>query len=130
MQAQKQAVRSELDSATKARDALRMQIRGMKGKMEYTSVEKIDEAMAKLEQKLQHTSMPLSEEKKVLDDIKKMRASRVSCSFCRQTQCGGVRSFVPSPRALQLLPTAPVRQLPLALFAACLCTCKADAKPM
>lgn len=77
-QAQKQAVRAELDSASKAREALRTQVRGMKGKMEYTTVEKIDEQMARLEQRLQHTSMPLTEEKKVLDDIKKLRASRVS----------------------------------------------------
>jgi uncharacterized coiled-coil DUF342 family protein len=71
-------VRAELDSASKAREALRTQVRGMKGKMEYTTVEKIDEQMARLEQRLQHTSMPLTEEKKVLDDIKKLRASRVS----------------------------------------------------
>ncbi len=77
LQAQKQAVRAELEGATKARDALRTQVRGMKGKMEYTTVEKIDEQMARLESRLQHTSMPLAEEKKVLEDIKKLRASRV-----------------------------------------------------
>lgn len=49
----------------------------MKTKMEYTTVEKIDEQMQRLEMKLQHTSVSIQEEKKILDDIKKLRASRV-----------------------------------------------------
>lgn len=53
------------------------QVRGMKTKMEYTTVEKIDEQMQRLETKLQHTSVSIQEEKKILDDIKKLRQSRV-----------------------------------------------------
>ena len=40
-------------------------------------MEKIDEALARMEGRLQHSSMPLAEEKRVLEDIKKLRASRV-----------------------------------------------------
>lgn len=77
MQAEKKQVRVQLDAANGGRDALREQLKGMKGKMEYTSVEKIDEAIARLESQLQHSSMPLAQEKKILEDIKKLRASRV-----------------------------------------------------
>ena len=49
----------------------------MKTKMEYTTVDKIDEQMQRLETKLQHTSVSIQEEKKILDDIKKLRQSRV-----------------------------------------------------
>ena len=45
--------------------------------MEYTTVDRIDEQMARLEERLQHTSVPLAEEKRVLEDIKKLRQSRV-----------------------------------------------------
>ena len=77
LQANKKQVRSELEAVNNGRDALREQVRSMKGKMEYTSVEKIDEAIARMEGRLQHSSMPLAEEKRVLEDIKKLRASRV-----------------------------------------------------
>ena len=70
-------MRSELEAVNNGRDALREQVRSMKGKMEYTSVEKIDEAISRMEGRLQHSSMPLAEEKRVLEDIKKLRASRV-----------------------------------------------------
>lgn len=76
-QANKKQVRSELEAVNNGRDALREQVRLMKGKMEYTSVEKIDEAIARMEGRLQHSSMPLAEEKRVLEGIKKLRASRV-----------------------------------------------------
>ena len=77
LQAEKKQVRVQLDAVSGGRDALREQLKGMKGKMEYTSVEKIDGAIKRLEDELQHSSMPLAQEKKFLEDIKKLRASRV-----------------------------------------------------
>lgn len=49
----------------------------MKTKMEYTTVEKIDDQLQRMESQLQHTSMPLAEEKKVVDNMEKLRKSRV-----------------------------------------------------
>lgn len=57
----------------------------MKTKMEYTTVEKIDEQLRRMESQLQHTSMPLTEEKKIVDNMEKLRKSRVcfiTAGFC------------------------------------------------
>jgi uncharacterized coiled-coil DUF342 family protein len=53
------------------------QVRSMKTKMEYTTVEKIDEQLRRMESQLQHTSMPLAEEKKIVENMEKLRKSRV-----------------------------------------------------
>jgi len=46
--------------------------------MKYTTVEQIDEAIQKYEDRVQHSSLSLSEEKKILDDIRKLKASRAA----------------------------------------------------
>lgn len=72
----KQRLKEDLEAASKARDALRTQMKQMKTKLPYTTVGKIDEQIAKLEDKLQHTSLSLAEEKKTVEDVKKLRESR------------------------------------------------------
>lgn len=53
-------------------------MKAMKGKLQYTSVEKIDEQIAKLEDMQQHSSLSIAEEKKVVENIRALRASRAS----------------------------------------------------
>ena len=72
----KQQIRAELDNATRARDSLRAQLREMKGKLEYMTVGNIDEQVRRLEHKMAHSSQSLQEEKKTLDDMKRLKASR------------------------------------------------------
>lgn len=72
----KQQIRAELDNATRARDSLRAQLREMKGKLEYMTVDKIDEQLRRLEHRMAHSSMSLQEEKKTLDDMNRLKASR------------------------------------------------------
>lgn len=72
----KQQIRAELENATRARDSLRAQLREMKGKLEYMTVDKIDEQLRRLDHRMAHSSQSLQEEKKTLDDMKRLRASR------------------------------------------------------
>jgi uncharacterized coiled-coil DUF342 family protein len=76
LQAKKQAFRTELEGTTKARDALRAQAREMRAKLAFPTVEKIDEQIKSLENRVAHTTMSLPEEKKILEDMKKLRQSR------------------------------------------------------
>ncbi|KAL3151875.1 hypothetical protein ABBQ38_012836 [Trebouxia sp. C0009 RCD-2024] len=72
----KQQIRAELENATRARDALRAQLREMKGKLEYMTVDKIDDQLRRLEHRMAHSSQSLQEEKKTLEDMKRLKASR------------------------------------------------------
>ncbi len=46
--------------------------------MKFTTVEQIDEAIQKYEDRVQHSSLSLNEEKKILDDIRKLKTSRAA----------------------------------------------------
>lgn len=72
----KQQIRAELENATRARDSLRAQLREMKGKLEYMTVDKIDDQLRRLEHRMAHSSQSLQEEKKTLEDMKRLKASR------------------------------------------------------
>lgn len=76
LQAKKQQFRADLDGATKARDALRAQAREMRTKLAYATVEQIDAQIANLETRMAHTTMTLQEEKRTLEEIKKLKSSR------------------------------------------------------
>lgn len=76
LQAKKQQFRADLDGATKARDALRAQAREMRTKLAYATVEQIDAQIANLETRMAHTTMTLQEEKRALEEIKKLKSSR------------------------------------------------------
>lgn len=72
-QGKKQKIRAELDTHRAARDALVKQQREMRTKCEYMSVDQVDSAIAKLENRMAHTSLSLNEEKKAMEDIKRLR---------------------------------------------------------
>lgn len=67
-----------MDAAIKARELMRTSLRDLKASMKYTTIEQIDEAIEKLEEILQHSSLSLNEEKKTLEDIRKLKASRAT----------------------------------------------------
>ncbi len=48
----------------------------MKGKLEYMTIDKIDEQLRRLEHRMAHSSQSLQEEKKTLEDMKRLKASR------------------------------------------------------
>jgi uncharacterized coiled-coil DUF342 family protein len=77
-QKQKQHLREQLDAASKTRDAVRTSLRDLKANMKFTTVEQIDEAIAGLEHRVQHSSLSLNEEKKVLEDIRALTKSRAA----------------------------------------------------
>ena len=77
-QKQKQHLRAQMETAAKTRDAVRTSLKDLKANMKYTTVEQIDEAIEGLESRIQHSSLSLNEEKKVLDDIRKLKASRAA----------------------------------------------------
>lgn len=76
LQKQKQRAREQLEAATKTRESVRGSLKDLKANMKFTTVEAIDEAIAAAEYRMEHHSLSLGEEKKVLEDIKKLRGSR------------------------------------------------------
>jgi uncharacterized coiled-coil DUF342 family protein len=78
LQKQKQHLRAQLETASKARDAVRNSLKELKSNMKFTTVEQIDEAIQKYEERVQHSSLSLNEEKKILDDIRKLKTSRAA----------------------------------------------------
>lgn len=76
LQKQKQHLRAQMETASKTREAVRSSLKDLKANMKFTTVEQIDEAIEKLENRVQHSSLSLNEEKKILDDIRKLKASR------------------------------------------------------
>lgn len=74
----KLTLRNQLDAANKSRETIRASLRELKSTMKYTTVDAIDEAIGKLEYKMTHYSLSLVEEKKALEDIKKLKASRAT----------------------------------------------------
>ena len=72
-QKEKQRIRQELDSHRAVREQLAKQQREMKTKCEYLTVDQVDEAITRLEQRMTHTSMSLNEEKKAIEDIKRLK---------------------------------------------------------
>jgi len=73
-----------MDTASKTREAVRASLRELKSSMKFTTVEAIDDAIEKLEHRVQHSSLSLNEEKKVLDDIRKLKASRAAVGEYRE----------------------------------------------
>jgi hypothetical protein len=76
LQKQKQRAREQLEAATKTRESVRGSLKDLKANMKFTTVEAIDEAIAAAEYRMEHHSLSLGEEKRVLEDIKKLRGSR------------------------------------------------------
>ena len=64
------------------------QQREMRTKCEYLSVEQVDEAIARLENRMAHTSMSLNEEKKAMEDIKRLKVFTLTRLERKNTACG------------------------------------------
>ena len=47
----------------------------MRTKCEYMSVDQVDDAISRLENRMAHTSMSLQDEKKAMEDIKRLKVS-------------------------------------------------------
>eukprot|EP00958_Prasinococcus_capsulatus_P001101 scaffold101_cov373-Prasinococcus_capsulatus_cf.AAC.3 len=73
---EKNAVREELQAADKAREQMRNQVRSIKEKLSFMRVEQIDEEIQKLEYKMQHSSLSIQEEKRIVSQIKDLNKSR------------------------------------------------------
>lgn len=76
LQKQKQSIREQLDALTKSREAVRTSLRDMKSSMKFTTVEDIEKEIDKLEDEIQHSTLSLTEEKKLLEEIRKLKSSR------------------------------------------------------
>jgi uncharacterized coiled-coil DUF342 family protein len=76
VQKQKQALRSQFENATKMRDAARDATRELKSMIRFKNEEEIDEEISKLEDEIQHSSLSLNEEKRVVDDIRQLKNSK------------------------------------------------------
>eukprot|EP00246_Nothoceros_aenigmaticus_P004945 TRINITY_DN166_c0_g1_i1.p1 TRINITY_DN166_c0_g1~~TRINITY_DN166_c0_g1_i1.p1 ORF type:complete len:630 (-),score=214.04 TRINITY_DN166_c0_g1_i1:237-2126(-) len=72
----KKAVRDQLDGADKVRDQMRANARALRDKLPFVKVEQIDEEVKRLEYRMQHTSLSLQEEKKIMQQIKELTKSR------------------------------------------------------
>lgn len=57
---------------------MKTSLKDLKANMKFTSVEQIDEAIAQLEHRVQHSSLTLNEEKRVLEDIRALTKSRAA----------------------------------------------------
>lgn len=95
-QKEKQRIRQELDSHRAVREQLTKQQREMKTKCEYLTVDQVDEAIARLEQRMTHTSMSLNEEKKAIEDIKRLKVplphghpALLQLEACKTPACAG-----------------------------------------
>eukprot|EP00193_Tetraselmis_chui_P007767 CAMPEP_0177766680 /NCGR_PEP_ID=MMETSP0491_2-20121128/8650_1 /TAXON_ID=63592 /ORGANISM="Tetraselmis chuii, Strain PLY429" /LENGTH=510 /DNA_ID=CAMNT_0019283103 /DNA_START=226 /DNA_END=1758 /DNA_ORIENTATION=+ len=76
--AKKNQLRDQLERINKHRDELRSQAKATKDKNQYMKQEDIDEKMAKLQHKLEHTSLTLNEEKQVLQQLKDLERMRAT----------------------------------------------------
>jgi uncharacterized coiled-coil DUF342 family protein len=77
---QKQILRQQLESATKTREAARVAVRDLKSLLKFKSEEEIEKEIIRLEDEIQHNSLSLIEEKKVLEDIRKLKNSKATVS--------------------------------------------------
>lgn len=81
---QKQQLREEIGRADQTRDALRTQVRALKERVKYTTVEEIDAQIQRLEQKLNHSTLSPKEEEWSVKQIKDLAQSRASVRNFRE----------------------------------------------
>merc|ERR1719174_3274779 len=73
---QKDRVNAEIKAMDAARDSARAQQKTIKDKCKFVSVAQVDEAVARLEDKMSHTTMSLNDEKKIMQQISELKKSR------------------------------------------------------
>lgn len=76
IQKQKQALRVQLDAASKTRDAAREATRELKSMIKFKDVDEIEAEIEKLEDEISHSSLSLNEEKRVMDSIRQLKSSK------------------------------------------------------
>lgn len=76
VQKQKQALRLQLEAASKTRDAARDATRELKSMIRFKDVEEIEAEIEKLEDEISHSSLSLNEERKVMDSIRQLKSSK------------------------------------------------------
>ena len=67
---------AEIKAMDAARDSARAQQKSIKDKCKFVSVAQVDEAVARLEDKMAHTTMSLNDEKKIMQQISELKKSR------------------------------------------------------
>merc|ERR1719328_772331 len=73
---QKDRVNAEIKAMDAARDSARAQQKSIRDKCKYVSVAQVDEAVARLEDKMAHTTMSLNDEKKIIQQLSELKKSR------------------------------------------------------
>ena len=74
--AQRDAIREELNASEAKRNRVREEANAMRTTNKFLTNEAIDAEIARVEHKLSHENMPLSEEKKLVEKIKSLNKSR------------------------------------------------------
>jgi uncharacterized coiled-coil DUF342 family protein len=69
-------MRDELTAHDASRNAQREELKAARGALKFRSVEDINAEVSRLERLIEHTTMPLNEEKRVLTQIKELGRSR------------------------------------------------------
>ena len=95
VQKEKQRIRQELDSHRAVREQLTKQQREMKTKCEYMTVDQVDDAITRLETRMAHTSLSLNEEKKSMEDIKRLKVELYPGLSIRATQAWIASDLLP-----------------------------------
>ena len=67
---------AEIKAMDAARDSARAQQKSIKDTCKFVSVAQVDEAVARLEDKMAHTTMSLNDEKKIMQQISELKKSR------------------------------------------------------
>jgi uncharacterized coiled-coil DUF342 family protein len=73
---QKQVLRAQFEAATKTRDAARDTVKELKAMIKFKDVENIESEVQRLEEEISHSSLSLSEEKKVMESIRQLKNSK------------------------------------------------------
>lgn len=76
LQKQKQALRVQLEAASKTRDAARDATRELKSMIKFKDVEDIEAEIQKLEDEISHSSLSLNEERRVMESIRQLKNSK------------------------------------------------------
>lgn len=74
--AQRDEVRAELAANDERRDRVREEANAMRAQSKFLTNESIDQEIARIDGKLAHETMPLAQEKKLVDQIKSLNKSR------------------------------------------------------
>lgn len=102
---QKQVLRSQFDAAVRTRDAARDATKELKSMIKFKDVEDIESEVQRLEGEIAHSSLSLSEEKKVMESIRQLKnsksivteyAAKMASLAADETTCKEINSAIKS----------------------------------